>query len=145
MTAGEYEVWREHTIAAFASSVGTARGLEPERALEFAREQNDNLLHDGPSTADHLLWTACHQDKPVGTLWIFTKPGSAPYIYGIEVDGQHRGRGFGRSIMLAAEEECRRRGFTRLELNVFGDNKVAIALYDSLGYHVISQQMRKEL
>jgi ribosomal protein S18 acetylase RimI-like enzyme len=47
--------------------------------------------------------------------------------------------------MLAAEDECRRLGHKQLDLNVFGDNTTAIGLYDSLGYTVISQQMRKEL
>ena len=33
----------------------------------------------------------------------------------------------------------------RPELNVFGDNAPAIAGYESLGYDVIAQQIRKEL
>jgi ribosomal protein S18 acetylase RimI-like enzyme len=47
--------------------------------------------------------------------------------------------------MLAAEQECRDRHIDRLELNVFGGNEAAIALYTSLGYGVTSQQMRKQL
>jgi ribosomal protein S18 acetylase RimI-like enzyme len=47
--------------------------------------------------------------------------------------------------MLAGEEECRRRGHQYLDLNVYGDNGTAIGLYDSLGYVVTSQQMRKTL
>jgi ribosomal protein S18 acetylase RimI-like enzyme len=68
-----------------------------------------------------------------------------PFIYGVEVDSGQRGKGYGRAIMLAGEEECRRLGHKHLDLNVFGDNTTAIGLYDSLGYAVISQQMRKEL
>ena len=68
-----------------------------------------------------------------------------PFIFGIEVDEDQRGKGYGRSIMLAGEEECRRRGFEYLELNVYGKNTTAIALYDSLGYVVTAQQMRKTL
>ncbi|GAA1111092.1 hypothetical protein GCM10009630_05230 [Kribbella jejuensis] len=45
--------------------------------------------------------------------------------------------------MPAGEEECRRRGYSQLDLNVFGDNRTAINLYDSLGYVVTSQQMRR--
>ena len=56
-----------------------------------------------------------------------------------------RGNGYGRAIMLAGENECRRRGYARLDLNVFGTNRTAISLYESLGYTVSSQQMSKRL
>jgi ribosomal protein S18 acetylase RimI-like enzyme len=61
------------------------------------------------------------------------------------VHEDQRGKGYGRSIMLAGEDECRRRGHEYLDLNVYGDNGIAIGLYDSLGYVVTSQQMRKTL
>ena len=47
--------------------------------------------------------------------------------------------------MQAGEEECRRLGHNQLDLNVFGNNSAAIGLYESLGYALLSQQMRKEL
>jgi ribosomal protein S18 acetylase RimI-like enzyme len=145
MTDPEYDVWREHAIAGYAAAIGPARGLDPQAALQSASDETSKLLPDGRSTAGHLLWTARHEGDPIGTLWISTGSPSAAFIFSVEVDEQYRGRGFGRSIMLAAEQECRLRGFSRLELNVFGDNHTAVALYESLGYHVTSQQMRKEL
>jgi ribosomal protein S18 acetylase RimI-like enzyme len=90
------------------------------------------------------VWMACDGDEPVGSLWITTKP-RIPFIYGIEVDEKYRGKGYGRSIMLAGEEGCRRRGHSQLDLNVFGNNTTAINLYTSLGYTITSQQMRKQL
>jgi ribosomal protein S18 acetylase RimI-like enzyme len=39
----------------------------------------------------------------------------------------------------------RSRGVGALELNVFGDNARAIRLYETFGYHVVTQQMRKSL
>ena len=68
-----------------------------------------------------------------------------PFIFGIEVHSGQRGKGYGRAIMLAGEDECRRRGYAQLDLNVFGNNRTAISLYESLGYTVTSQQMRKRL
>jgi ribosomal protein S18 acetylase RimI-like enzyme len=47
--------------------------------------------------------------------------------------------------MLLAEDEARRRGLTRIELNVFGGNEVARNLYRSLGYVETSAQMAKDL
>ena len=51
-------------------------------------------------------------------------PGSGPWIYDIAVDAQHRGRGFGRALMLEAERRAREAGETNLGLNVFGGNTV---------------------
>lgn len=144
MTAAEFEDWKQRNAESFAAGVGPARGLSPEEAIEYAHREVAKLLPDGRDTEHHLIWLACDGGQPVGSLWITTKP-RVPFVFGLEVDAGHRGKGYGRSIMLAGEEECRRRGHTHLDLNVFGNNAPAIKLYDSLGYNVISQQMRKEL
>lgn len=144
ITDNEYPSWMERAAASFAAGVGPARGLTPDEALALAYEQTENLLPEGPATDQQLIWIAVADDEPVGSLWISTKS-NVPFIYGIEVDHAQRGKGYGRAIMLAGEEECRLLGHTQLDLNVFGDNTTAIALYDSLGYTVISQQMRKAL
>ena len=47
--------------------------------------------------------------------------------------------------MLLAEDEARGHGATELGLNVFGSNRVARHLYDSLGYETTAVQMRKPL
>ncbi|MEI8406666.1 MULTISPECIES: GNAT family N-acetyltransferase [unclassified Kribbella] len=144
MTEAEFEVWRHRNAESFAAGMGPARGLSPEEAIEVAHREVDKLLPDGRDTENHVIWMACDDDQPVGSLWITTKP-RIPFIFGIEVDEKYRGKGYGRSIMLAGEEECRLRGYSQLDLNVFGNNTTAINLYTSLGYTVTSQQMRKEL
>ena len=144
ITDSEYPSWSDHAAEVFAAGIGPVRGLTADEALKFAREETKRLLPQGPATENQLIWIALVGDEPVGNLWIST--GSrVPFIYAIEVDSNHRGKGYGRAIMLAAEDECRRLGHKQLDLNVFGDNTTAIGLYDSLGYAVISQQMRKEL
>lgn len=140
----EYPSWMERAAASFAADVGPTRGLTPDEALALAYEQTEQLLPEGPATDQQLIWIAVVGDEPVGSLWISTKS-KVPFIYAVEVDRAQRGKGYGRAIMLAGEAECRRLGYTQLDLNVFGDNTTAIGLYDSLGYAVISQQMRKDL
>ena len=61
------------------------------------------------------------------------------------MDAVHRGAGYGRALLTAAEEELRHRGAPAVGLNVFGHNQVAVRLYTSSGYRVTSQQMLKEL
>ena len=65
------------------------------------------------------------------------------WVYDIEIDPEHRGRGLGRDAMRLAEEEARRLGRQRIKLNVFARNAVARALYLSLGFEEMSIQMSK--
>jgi ribosomal protein S18 acetylase RimI-like enzyme len=144
ITESEFAAWKDRAAASFAAGIGPARGLDPEEALKLAHDETSRLLPDGTGTEQHLIWIACDGSQPVGSLWISTKQ-RVPFVFGIEVGSEQRGKGYGRAIMLAGEEECRRLGYHQLDLNVFGDNSTAISLYESLGYTVTSQQMRKEL
>ncbi|MEV6284371.1 GNAT family N-acetyltransferase [Kribbella sp. NPDC051770] len=145
MTAAEYAGWQDRNARSFAAGIGPLRGLDGAAAIAFARTEVDKLLPDGLGTDKHLLWSAFAADGTlVGSLWISVLT-PVPYIYGVEVEEQQRGRGYGRSIMIAAEQECRLRGYSQLDLNVFGNNAPAINLYESLGFETVSQMMRKQL
>ncbi len=47
--------------------------------------------------------------------------------------------------MEALHDAARELGATSIALNVFGHNTTAISLYDSLGYAVTAQQMKRDL
>jgi GNAT superfamily N-acetyltransferase len=69
----------------------------------------------------------------VGSLWIGPHGpdrADAFWVWDVEIDAPHRGRGLGRAAMLLAEEAARAHGATELGLNVFGPNTVARHLYD---------------
>lgn len=55
-------------------------------------------------------------------------------IHDIAVMPAARGRGVGRALMLAVEEEARARGACKVTLEVLGGNERAKALYAALGY-----------
>jgi ribosomal protein S18 acetylase RimI-like enzyme len=144
MTDAEFEVWKHRSAESFAAGIGPVRGLDLEDALALGYSEQARLLPDGRMTQNNHLWTACANDKPVGSLWISTKL-PIPFIVFIEVGEEYRGNGYGRSIVLAGQQECRGRGYSHVDLNVFASNAVAVGLYESLGFTVISQQMRIQL
>jgi GNAT superfamily N-acetyltransferase len=143
-TADEYDGWVTQGCEGYAADIGPARDLDPATALETAYQEFGALLTDGLETENQLIWMAVDDGRRVGSLWISTQK-ATPFVYLVEVLPEQRGKGYGRAIMLAGEEECRRRGYTHLALNVFGGNSIATGLYDSLGYVVITQEMRKTL
>jgi ribosomal protein S18 acetylase RimI-like enzyme len=67
------------------------------------------------------------------------------WVWDVFVAEEHRGRGVGRQAMELAEQEARRQGLSRIELNVFGGNDAARSLYRSVGYEEVAIQMGKEL
>ncbi len=58
---------------------------------------------------------------------------------GIAIRAEARRIGLGRALMLYLHAEARRRGAARIRLKVYPDNKPAVELYRSLGYHYASE------
>lgn len=55
-------------------------------------------------------------------------------VYYVSVDPDHRRKGYGRSIMAAAEDWLRERGVGKLNLMVRSGNAAVVACYEALGY-----------
>ncbi len=60
--------------------------------------------------------------------------GHRGWVYYVAVDPDCRHKGYGRVIMVAAEDWLRARGLEKLQLMVRGDNTAVHAFYQSLGY-----------
>lgn len=84
----------------------------------------------------------------VGYLWIGCDSSGDPtswWVWDIVIEAGHRGHGLGRQAMVLAEKYARSHGAQTLGLNVFGFNRAARGLYESLGYETTSVKMRKTL
>ncbi|GAA2437442.1 GNAT family N-acetyltransferase [Streptomyces macrosporus] len=144
--AAEYPAWLEARRAG-AARFWTDLGLPPEEAGRRAGEAHAALLPRGPGTAGAVLRVLVHRDTDVGTLWLALSgpPASAAHVFDVEVAPAHRGRGHGRTLMLAAERECLAAGRRTLGLNVCTDNVPALRLYESLGYRATVHHLHKPL
>ena len=148
MTEEEYAVWREQSVREYAVDIAKSRDLEPAAAVAQSAGEFAELLPDGLASKDMHLFTAVVDDEQVGMGWFELRQrasGVSAWIYDISVDPDRRGQGLGRGLLDALHDAARRVGATSMTLNVFGDNATAIRLYESSGYAVTSQQMRREL
>ena len=150
MTEDEFAAWQDVLARAYADEQVQAGNWAPEEALDRAREDSATRLPQGRDTSGMLLLTGVRTDgEPVGRIWLALEhPRGTPdcaFLLDIEVDEPHRGQGYGRALLAAAQEAARSRGLSALELNVFGGSAAAIALYESAGYVVVQQQMRTRL
>ena len=119
-----------------------------ELATEKARRDFEALWPDGRPGPGQWVYTVEEAAVGVGYLWIAERDNRGRrviWIYDVEIDEQFRGRGLGREAMQLAEQEAKRRGLARVELNVFGGNEVARNLYRSLGYEESAVWMGKDV
>jgi GNAT superfamily N-acetyltransferase len=148
MTPAEFEQWQTAIAEEYAVAQVAAGRWQREGAVQRARDENAQLLPQGLGTGRMLILRGVDADgEPIGQAWVaLDHPRGTPdvaFLYDIEVIEARRGRGLGRALLEAVEDATRQAGAVALELNVFGRNDVATALYSSADYVVITQQMRK--
>lgn len=147
-TQAEFDDWLPLQEAGYAELIIESGAMPPEGAREKARRDTERMFSAGLATPGQLVFRLIAGHNPVGWLWLAVPGPDDPamaWVYNVQVDEACRGRGYGRQAMLLAEREARARGMTSIGLNVHGKNSVAISLYDSLGYEVTAQQMKKPL
>jgi ribosomal protein S18 acetylase RimI-like enzyme len=148
-TQDEFEQWLPRQQAAYARQIAGSGAMTAAAAAEKAGRDTARRFSSGLRSPGQVLFRLVAGDQPVGWLWLNVPVSDGDplmaWVNDVEVDPGYRGRGYGRAAMLLAEREVRARGMTSLGLNVHGQNTVARSLYDSLGYQVMAQQMRKPL
>ncbi len=148
-TADEIDAWLPRLAAGYAAHIAGSGSLPPADARRKADSDLRARLTAGPDRAGQLIFRLMADQQPVGWLWLAVPVAAGDpamaWVNDVEVDEEFRGRGYGRQAMLLAEKEAAARGMTSVGLNVHGQNTVARGLYDSLGYQVTAQQMKKVL
>lgn len=94
-----------------------------------------------PNCSPEDIILAFDSDKPIGYCWTrinFWKnkaPGEGTgRIYMLGMDPDYRGGGLGRQLLLVGLSYLKSKGLRVVELTVDGENKVACALYKSVGF-----------
>lgn len=144
MAEARFRIWSPQSVAGFAAQQVAAGLVAATEASTAAEKAFADLLPDGLATPGHHLWTVRAGEDEVGDLWLRVRPLSAEveaYVFDVELVPEARGKGLGRATMLAAEDAARGLGATVMRLNVFGHNRPAVRLYESLGYVVAGATM----
>ncbi|MEV0264155.1 GNAT family N-acetyltransferase [Streptomyces sp. NPDC050617] len=144
--AAEFPAWQAASREGYVQELAE-RGLGRAEAMAKSAADHVALLPDGAESADTALRFLVHDGVDVGALWVRLRGPKGPggFVYDIEIDPGHRGRGHGRTLMLAAERECLAAGADRIGLSVFADNTPAVRLYASLGYEATDSHFYKPL
>lgn len=150
MTQEAFDRYLETAVESYAQSHIRAGDCEPGEALELAQADYASLLPQGLASEGQHLYSLFVDDvpAPVGMIWFAmrTRRGKhSAFIYDFEIDAAHRGKGYGKSALAAAEALARSLGATRIGLNVMGYNTAARALYEKAGFEITGMGMVKKL
>ncbi|MDT0614006.1 GNAT family N-acetyltransferase [Streptomyces lancefieldiae] len=143
MTRDEFDAWHVHESEQYART-WIERGMPEAEAYAKARSDHATLLPQGLDTENTLFSVLEHEGERVGVLWLALREDRA-YVFDVETDAAHRGRGHGRSLMLLAEARAITAGRRLIGLNVFAGNTAAERLYESLGYGTTQYNFYKGL
>ncbi|GHI09074.1 acetyltransferase [Streptomyces cellostaticus] len=143
MSEAEFEAWLAYESEVYAR-VWIEQGMPEAEAYTRSRRDHETLLPRGLATENMLFSVLEHENERVGTLWLALQDDQA-YVFDVEADAAHRGRGHGRTLMLLAEKQAIAAGRRVLGLNVFAGNTPAERLYESLGYAPVRYGLYKQL
>ncbi len=156
MTDEEREQALADEAVEYADQKSRAGFWSREESLAKAREEIQGFVGPDPAARGHAFYFGVDGDGPrVGWVWYGPVPDESAskderWLFQIKVEESLRGRGFGRGLLEALERHLVGERVSALRLNVFRWNVVAMGLYRSAGYEVISEgernlEMRKSL
>lgn len=149
MTESDYAFWQPRSIENYIQEKMKANALTRAEAEEIGKADFKRILPDGLGSKDNYLFKM-KGDGPdaLGYLWYCVRgpqDNRRIFICDIMVEEKYRGKGYGKMAMLQAEEGAKALGIKKMGLHVFGYNKTAIGLYQSLGYLTTDLVMEKSL
>lgn len=101
-----------------------------------APHNDPSLVIDQKTWAgDGLFFVACEESQVIGTV-MGGYDGHRGWVYTLAVAPGSRRNGAGRSLMQHLEDELRRRGCRKVNLQVRGGNEAVRAFYEQMGFSV---------
>lgn len=143
MSKQRFAIWSERIWQLYEQELIDS-GISPTKAKQQCESGREASMPNGVLQPGNEVFESFHNNESVGIVWLW-RDETEWFIYDIDIDEQHRGKGLGRSTMQAIEAHVKQQGGTAIGLSVFGFNEIARKLYESEGYETKRIQMKKQL
>ena len=149
ITDDDFKNYLNFQIQEYAKEKIKSGNWSEKDALDLSRKSFLNFLPDGRDTKGHTIMTIVDSNshEKVGVLWVEwnNKEYNATYIWDIVIYENFRRKGYGSAALKHLENICKEKASSAICLHVFGHNRSAIAMYNSLGYYPTNVIMKKDL
>ncbi|MEO8650767.1 MAG: GNAT family N-acetyltransferase [Hyphomicrobiaceae bacterium] len=112
-----------------------------ERYITLSLGEEIDRIADYYSERGGGFWVAVDGSRVVGMFGLEPSSATAMELRRMYVDPDARRRGIARTMLRYAEEECRRRNRSSLELSTSELQGDALALYRSGGYQLVREEV----
>lgn len=138
------EYWK-YSIESWSRDMQRAGLLKENITYEEGEEQIRKFLPEGQRTPGHHFMNIVSNGTRVGKIWyeVRERVTKEAYLWDIVINENQRGKGYGEETMGKLEEEVKKEGAKRIQLNVFGYNSAARNLYLKMGYNDMAITMIK--
>ena len=128
MNPTEFAKYSNFSFELFVSETAKSSGLDTQTI-------RDKVGGAPKEIRENDLWLVIkHQDSAIGYLWVEIKKDGSAFGWDIFLNEDQRSKGIGRQVMLEMGVVLSKYKVNRVEICVLEENKVARALYTSLGF-----------
>ena len=138
--ASEFDAYKDKSTKEYAQDLIRSKRSKRRKALRDSVKEFDSILPQGIATANHSINHVMNeQGEAVGFLW-FGIDGKDVFVYDFWINENQQRKGFGKQTLEKLEQIAAVQEMETITLHVFDFNAVAYALYESVGYKVISTE-----
>ncbi len=136
MSKEEFEIYKKKMYEEYSKVLAENLLIPYQEALVRAEDQIDTIWNEDMKKGKNYGYNVIStNNEHVGRIWVFVNYSSKKaFIYDIRIFPKYQKRGFAKSAIKELEEILKKEKVKFLELNVFGNNKVAYNMYKNLGF-----------
>ena len=141
----KFKKYYDYAVSNYAEEKAKSGNWKEEEALKLAKDTFNKMLPDKQDTENNYMYSIFNEnDDHIGFIWFIDEKGVS-FLADIILFEDFRGNGYGNLVMKKLEDKSKELGAKKIELHVFGHNKVAFNLYKKMGFNVTNYRMAKEL
>ena len=110
------------------------------KAIKTAKDEFKRVFPDGADSKDNYLYIVTNgNNEKIGVIGYEKSPfeENAAFVTENVIKEDFRGKGYGKSAFLKLQDDAKRKGFSKMVLNVFKHTTISYSMYQKCGFKVI--------